>query len=37
MGLELEGDNLLGYFNNWDNCLLEMRNVPTPDILETMF
>ena len=35
--IELKGDNVPGLLNDWDDCLLGMKNIPSPEVLETMF
>ena len=35
--VELKGDNVPGLLNDWDDCLLGMKNIPSPEVLETMF
>ena len=37
ISLELRGDNLSLYILSWDECLMYMKNVPPPDILESTF
>ena len=38
LSVELKGDNVLGYINDWDLCLLSMKNPPQDeDILESLF